>query len=74
MVEDQVLDRVQQRRFPLRKRFSERIVEQIVDIPVSSGDLHGSISGQGSSSSHPPAGVEVRADEPGEGFFRTFSK
>ena len=51
-----------------KKRISERIVEQIVD-PVSSGRLHGSLSEHGSSSSHSPAGVEERADEPGEGFF-----
>ena len=49
------------------KRISKRIVEQIVD-PVSSGRL------QGSSSSHSPAGVEERADEPGEGVFRTFPR
>ena len=30
-----------------------------------------SLSGQGSSSCHSPAGVEERADEPGEGVFRT---
>ena len=51
-----------------KKRISERIVEQIVD-PVSSGRLHGSLPGQGSSSSQPPAGFVERADEPGEGFF-----
>ena len=51
-----------------KESISERIVEQIVD-PVSSGRLHGSLPGQGSSSSHSPAGVEERADEPGEGFF-----
>ena len=51
-----------------KKRISERIVEQIV-APVSSGGLHGSFSGHGSSSSHSPAGVEERADEPGERFF-----
>ena len=56
-----------------KKRFSERIVEQIVDILVSSGGLLGSLPGQGSSSSHSPAGVEERADEPGEGFFALFS-
>ena len=56
---------------PSRKRTSERIVEQIVD-PVSRGSLPGSLPGQGSSSSHSPAGVEERADEPGEGVFRTF--
>ena len=48
-----------------RKRISERIVEQIVD-PVCRGGLHGS------SSSHSPAGDEDRADEPGNGVFRTF--
>ena len=63
------LDRVQQRCLP-RKRISEWIVEQIVD-PVSSGGLHGSLSGHGSSSSHSPAGVEERADEPGKGVLRT---
>ena len=56
---------------PTRKRISERIVEQIVD-PVSRGSLFGSLPGQSSSSSHSPAGVEERADEPGEGVFRTF--
>ena len=50
-----------------KKRISERIVEQIVD-PVSSGGLHGFLSGHGSSSSHSPAGVEERADEPGTVF------
>ena len=43
-----------------KKRISKRIVEQIVD-PVSSGRLHGSLPGQGSSSPHSPAGVEERA-------------
>ena len=47
-----------------KKRFSERIVEQIVD-PLSSGRL------QGSSSYHSPAGDEECADESGKGFFRT---
>ena len=46
-------------------------MEQIVD-PVSRGSLPGSLPGQSSSSSHSPAGVEERADEPGEGVFRTF--
>ena len=50
---------------------SERIVEQIVD-HLSSGGLHGSLSGLGSSSSLSPAGFEERADEPGKGSFRTF--
>ena len=48
-----------------KKRISERIVD---------GCLHGSRPGQGSSSSHSPAGVEERADEPGEWVFRTFTK
>ena len=52
---------------PSKKRVSERIVEQIVD-PVSRGGL------RGSSSSHSPAGVEERADEPCEGVFRTFPR
>ena len=56
---------------PTRQRISERIVEQIVD-PVSRGSLLGSLPGQSSSSSHSPAGVEERADEPGDGVFRTF--
>ena len=82
VVEDQVLvfkvfplDSVQQRRLPPRNAFSERIVEQIVD-RVSSGRLHGSLPGPGSSSSHSPSGVEERADEPGKGgkgFFSHFS-
>ena len=78
MVEDQVLvfkvfplDRVQQRRPSSKKRISERIVEQIVG-PGSSVRLHGSLPGQGSSSSHSPAGVEERAGELGEGVFHTF--
>ena len=58
---------------PSRKRISERIVEQIVD-PVSRGSLPGSLPGQSSSSSHSPASVEERADEPGQGGFRTFSQ
>ena len=56
---------------PSRERISERIVEQIID-PVSRGSLPGSLRGQSSSSSHSPAGVEERADELGEGVFRTF--
>ena len=56
---------------PSRKRSSERIVEQFVD-PVSRGSLPGSRPGQSSPSSHSPAGVGERADEPGEGVFRTF--
>ena len=56
----------------LQERISERLLEQIV-APVSSGGLHGSLSGHGSCSSHSPAGVEERADEPGKGFFSHFS-
>ena len=56
-----------------KKRISERIVEQIVD-PVSSGRLLGSLPGQGSSSSHSPAGDEERADELGKGVFALFPK
>ena len=47
--------------------------EQIVDIP--GGGLQGSRTGQGSpasSSFQSPAGSDDDADEPGEGFFRTF--
>ena len=51
-----------------KKRISGRIVEQIVD-PVSSGRFQGSLPGQGSSSSHSPAGVEERADELVKGLF-----
>ena len=57
----------------LQKRIYELIVEKIVD-PVSGGGLHGSLSGHGSSSSHSPAGVEERADEPGKGGFALFPK
>ena len=32
------------------------------------------LSGHGSSSSHSPAGVEERADEPGKGFFALFTQ
>ena len=49
-------------------RISERIVEQIVDIPVSGGGLQDFRPGQSSSSSsHLPAGVHEDADEPGQG-------
>ena len=54
-------------------RISERIVEQIVAIPVSSGGLQGFRSGQSSSSSSSPAGVSEALDEPGQGFFSHFS-
>ena len=56
-------------------RLSERIVEEIVDIPVSGGGLQDFRPGQSSSSSlHFPAGVQEDLEEPGEGFFRTFPK
>ena len=54
-----------------KKRISERIVEQIVDIP--GGGLQDFRPGQSSSSSsHVPARDQEGLDEPGEGFFRTF--
>ena len=53
-----------------KKRNSERIVEQIVDTPVSRGGLQGFRPGQSSSSfSHRPAGISEDTDEPGERFF-----
>ena len=53
------------------ERISERIVEQIVDIPGEG--LQDFRPGQSSSSSsHFPAGVPGALDEPGQGFFRTF--
>ena len=56
-----------------RKRISERIVQQIVDIP--GGGLQDFRPGQSSSSSsHVPARVHEALDEPGEGGFRTFTK
>ena len=65
------------------KVFTEQITtapqfaEQIVDIPDPAEGLQGFRPGQGStassSSSHSPAGVLGDADEPFEGFFRTFS-
>ena len=52
-----------------KKRISERIVEQIVDIP--GGGLQDFRPVQSSSSSsHFPAGVLEAPDEPGQGFFR----
>ena len=55
------------------KRFSERIVEQIVDIPAPGGGLQGFRAGQSTSSStHDPPRVSEALDEPGEGVFRTF--
>ena len=54
------------------ERISERIVEQIVDIP--GGGVQGFRPGQSSSaSSSSPAGVHEQADEPSEGFFLHFS-
>ena len=55
-----------------KKRFSERTVEQTVDIP--GGGLQVFRPGLSSSSSHSPAGVEELADEPGEGVFALFPK
>ena len=56
------------------ERISEQVVEQIVDISlVSGGGLEDFRPGQSSSSSsHFQAGVHEDADEPSEGFFRTF--
>ena len=57
-----------------KTRISERIMEQIVDIP--GGGLQSFRPGQiSSSSSHfQEAGVHEGLDEPGEGFFRTSSR
>ena len=56
------------------ERISERIVEQIVDFPVSGGGLQDFRPGQSSSSSsHVPAHVHEDADEPGQGVFSHFS-
>ena len=57
------------------ERMSERIVEQIVDISVSGGGLHGFRPGQSSSASFSsPAGVHEDANEPGVGVFELFPK
>ena len=56
------------------ERLSERIVDQIVDTHVSSRGLQVTRPGQGSSSSHSPAGVQERADAPSAGVFRTFTR
>ena len=62
-----LLNTVQQRCILLRNVFL-RIVQQIVDIPVSGGGLQDFRPGQSSSSSsHVPARVHEDADEPGEG-------
>ena len=47
---------------------------QIVDIPVSGGGLQGFRPGQGSSSSHFPAGVHEDLDVPGVGVFANLKK
>ena len=58
-----------------KKRISERIVEQIVDTPVSRGGLQGFRPGQSSSSSsHVPARACDALDAPGDGFFALFPK
>ena len=55
------------------ERISERIVEQIVDIP--GGGLQDFRQGQSSSSSlHVPTGISEILDKPGEWVFRTFPK
>ena len=57
------------------ERISERIVEQIVEFPVSGGGRQDFRPGQSSSSSsHLPAGVPEDADVLGEGFFRQNKK
>ena len=53
------------------ERISERNVEQIVDFRGGLQDFRPGLSS--SSSSHDPARVSEALDEPGEGFFRTFS-
>ena len=56
-----------------QERISERVVEQIVDSPVSGGGLQDFRPGRSSSSSlHVPAGFSEVLDEPGEEVFRTF--
>ena len=56
------------------ERISEQIMEQIADIPVARGDLHGFRPGQSSSSiAHSPAAWLNTEDEPFQGVFRTFS-
>ena len=50
--------------FPREQSSTAPLSAQIVDIPVSGGGLQGFRSGQGSSSSHSPAGVHEDLDEP----------
>ena len=60
--------------FSSSERISERIMEQIVDIPVACGDPQGFRPGQSSSSvAHSPAAWLNTEDEPFQGDFRTFS-
>ena len=51
------LDRVQQRRLPPRNAFLSGLWSRSLTL-FFNGRLHGSLPGQGSSSSHSPAGVE----------------
>ena len=57
--------------FPLEQS-SIAPAAQIVDISVSGGGLQGFRPGQGSSSSHFPAGVHENLNEPSERFFALF--
>ena len=67
------LDRVQQRSLLLKKRISERIVEQIAVSRAFGEGLQDFRPVQSSSSSlHVPAGVQEALNEPGEGVFHTF--
>ena len=59
--------------FPPRQSSTASTVAQIVANPAPGGGLQGFRSGHSSSaSSSSPAGVHGFADDPGEGFFRTF--
>ena len=56
------------------ERISERIMEQVVDFPVSVEGIQDFRTGQSSSSSsHVPSGVHEARDEPGKGFISHFS-
>ena len=56
-----------------KKRISERTVEQIVHFPGEGlQDFRPGQSSPASSSFHSPAGSDDDANEPGDGFFRTF--